>query len=131
MIRKYNHIDFEAIDSNGLTFGFDIKMLEIMENFTIESNGLPVCIISFIEYSPSKYTGFIYADKKFNSLHAIELKTFVEQARNMYNMTRFETTSLDCNILNRWHSFLGFECEGVKKNYIDNKDFRMWRMLWA
>jgi hypothetical protein len=52
-----------------------------------------------------------------------------EQAKEL-SLSRMETISLDDGLHDRWMSFVGFEKEGVKRRYINGKDYAMWGRLF-
>jgi hypothetical protein len=64
-----------------------------------------------------------------NMRDGIEVKKFLQDMIVKYNPVRIETTSLDMPKLNKWHSFLGFKCEGTKRKYFAGKDYKMWSIV--
>lgn len=43
---------------------------------------------------------------------------------------RMETLCLDDKLHTRWMTFLGFESEGVKRQWIGQDDYRLWGKIW-
>lgn len=134
-IRPFEVGDANYIDHNGLTNGVERFSLEEMSKitphtYTLTDDGRPYVLICFFEYTDNCYNGFFVCDKDMKPRHAIKLKKFIDATAKWLKAKRLETTSLDCDILNRWHKFLGFEKEGTKRKYYGGKDYNIWGRLW-
>lgn len=116
--------EFSCFDGMGSVFNIDGSV-----KFTIEDEGEIICILVAIEYSESKWKGFLLASTKMNAIHGEIVKEVVKEFFTIHNVSRLETESVDCEKLNRWHEFLGFELEGKKRHYIGEKDFNIWSIL--
>lgn len=58
-----------------------------------------------------------------------QVKNALKIARDEYGIRRFQTASLDDEMHNRWHRFLGFEDEGTMKEYsINGEDYKQWAL---
>lgn len=55
---------------------------------------------------------------------------WINEMQDIYDIDRMETVSLNDKLHKRWLSFLGFEIEGIKKNYLYGQDFLMWGKTW-
>jgi hypothetical protein len=50
-------------------------------------------------------------------------------AKDEYGIRRFQTVAVDDNLHNRWLSFIGFEVEGLMKEYsVDGEDYKLWAL---
>lgn len=136
MIREFIERDLKEIKENGFTnmsiIGDDTPSFLInIGASTLIDGDIPIIIIGFLEYTKSCYTAFLICSKDMTAKHARELKKFLFNIADILKAKRLETTSLDCDILNRWHKFLGFTLEGTKIKYCDDKDYNIWGMLWG
>ena len=95
----------------------------------VNEEGVVKAIPFWFEYSPSKYSCFILMAEDFEPRDAVVVKAFVKETFLSYNMSRLETLSVDCELLNRWHKFIGFEHEGTKRNYVGDTDYNMWSIV--
>jgi hypothetical protein len=135
MIRDFKESDLENFEDNGLTVGIDRKelllTLEKGNVWTLEDNGKVRIIIAIIEYAKRCYYGLIYGAKDLNKYDVMKLKKFMNKKCYELRMIRLETTSIDKDYINKYHRFLGYKEEGVKRNYYgDGVDYKMWSILW-
>lgn len=137
MIRKYKPEDFDNIERNEFySEGFigsdrfkEMLLNENVHTFTQTDGDNVLCIIVFFTIGQGIYQCGLVFSQSYLSMYAKEFKNFLYDSINAYNIRRLETESVDCSILNRWHDFLGFTMEGVKREYVDFKDYRMWSIL--
>lgn len=59
-----------------------------------------------------------------------ELRKWLFQVREDLALCRMETECIDDDLHNRWMTFLGFDCEGVKRKFYMGKDYKVWGRLW-
>lgn len=134
MIRDFKKSDLENFEDNGLTVGMDrYELLTTIEDgvWTLEENGKIRIIIAIIEYAKRCYYGLIYGAKDLNKYDVMKLKKFMDKKCLELNMIRLETTSIDKDYINKYHRFLGYKEEGIKKNYYgDGNDYKIWSILW-
>lgn len=131
-VRKFRESDLASIETNefscfdgmGSVFNIDGSV-----KVTVEDGDEIICILVAIEYSESKWKGFLLASTKMGATHGGIVKEVVKEFFTTHNVSRLETESVDCEKLNRWHEFLGFELEGKKRRFIGDKDFNVWSIL--
>lgn len=134
VIDGFDQTDLEWMNVNKFT---EMSLMEgilqspsLCSHTIVDSAGDPFIIFFAIEYSPTKFSGFLIASNDFSGVDKMRfVKKFVKNSFLSYNMTRLETLSFDCDELNRWHKFLGFELEGTKKKFIGNKNYNVWGMI--
>lgn len=113
----------------------DIEALENIlscgayDSYSLIENGEVKVILCFYKYHADNYSIFIMASQNMNSRDAIKMKRLLEDAKRLLPIERLETTSEDCDKLNRWHYFLGFHVEGVKRRFLHGKDYKMWAIV--
>lgn len=133
MIREYQDGDINGMELNGLTLGINkdefIALLPQLNAVSVVSNNSVKVIIAFYEYDEKCYYGFILASKEMSISDGKEVKRYIDNKMKELKALRLETTSLDNDILNKWHLFLGFELEGTKRKYFNGKDYKMWGRL--
>lgn len=129
-IHKLELNEYHGIDAIGATLDQYAAYLLKFHSWTLEYEGKVQCILSTNELVPGTYMSGILLSKDFNPICAKEVKKFIhEYVIPHFNMTRLETDSVDCEVLNRWHEFLGFTSEGVKRKYLNGKDYRIWSIV--
>jgi len=57
------------------------------------------------------------------------IRKWIEEQAQELALNRLETISLDDGLHDRWMRFIGFEKEGVKRRYINGKDYAMWSRI--
>lgn len=134
MIRAFEKLDARRLKANGFS-GFE-NMDYVFNDPTFykqtledEVTGAVLCIIVFKRYWGNNFVGFFLMGQEIEPLHARQLKRFVENVIIDFEMERLQTDSFDCELLNRWHKFLGFELEGKRKKMMMGKDFNSWAIV--
>ena len=56
---------------------------------------------------------------------------WVKEIRELYNLKRIQTISLDDELHKRWLGFLGFKEEEKRTGFMFDKDYIMWGREWA
>lgn len=132
MIRPFEQSDIEKIDLNN--FG-DKDLIKKLDNvlktscgFTLERKGIRA-ILFFRNYAENNYEGILVCSNKMTAFDGRRMKEFIYELMKDLQSRRIETLSLDDKKLNRWHKFLGFECEGIKRKYYKDKDYCVWAIL--
>lgn len=133
MIREFKTEDLDSIEVNN--FGDEdlinkLKpILNVFQAWTLEDKGIVKAILFYRSYANHNYEGFVVASIFMSAFDGQELKEFIYKLINRLEIKRIETLSLDCEELNKWHRFLGFKCEGIKRKFLKNKDYKMWAIL--
>lgn len=105
------------------------NVLALYESWTLIRDGVVRAIIFYRNYTENNYEGFFICSVDIDSFDAKELSGFITYIQQRLHIKRIETVSLDCDTLNRWHEFLGFTCEGVKRKFAKGRDYRMWAII--
>ena len=71
----------------------------------------------------------IYVKENF-MIYGKYIKKWLEDQRLIFQIRRMETICLPDELHDKWMSFLGFECEGTKKKWIYDIDYKMWGKVW-
>ena len=127
MIRDYEIGDILKIKANSFVFENTKSFIENekIEKYVLD-DGEIVGIAGFMEYHPTCYEGFFILRENLSIDNIKQLKKLLNSLIIAYKPSRLQTTSEDCETINRWMKFLGFECEGTRKKYMYGKDFKMW-----
>lgn len=86
-------------------------------------------IICFKRYWGNCFVAFFLVSEDLKPRHSVELKRFVHQAVIDLQADRVQTDSVACDVLDKWHEFLGFTFEGTREKMLFNKDYNMWGFL--
>jgi hypothetical protein len=134
MIREFTEEDLSNIELNDFGDGDLLtklkSVLKMYEGWTLEKEGIIKAILFYRNYAEQNYEGFLVCSLFMNGFDGQEIKDFIYQLRDRLGVKRIETLSLDCEELNKWHKFLGFTCEGTKRKFLKDKDYRMWAMTY-
>lgn len=58
-----------------------------------------------------------------------QVKSAIKIAQDEYRIRRFQTVAVDDELHNRWLSFIGFEEEGLMKEYsVSGEDYKLWAL---
>lgn len=58
------------------------------------------------------------------------IKTWLLEIRDTLSLRRMQTDCLDDDLHNSWMEFLGFDREGTRKKYFNEKDYGVWGKVW-
>lgn len=134
MIRQFEEKDLEFIDVNEFSdIGIyrNLILSDFMQKATLVDGEKVLCVICYMQYADYRYKAFFIMSKDFTAKYARELKKFVYFTAKELKAKRVETESLDCELINRWHRFLGMTLEGKKTRFLDDEtDFNLWSILW-
>ena len=134
MIRSFEKGDECKLKPNEFSGIEDVSHVFEDESFvkhTLDDDGEIKCILCWKEYIPKHYAIFFLMPEGVEFKHARALKRFLDDATLKLKPKSCITYSLDCDMLNRWHKFFGFErqrslvADGGLNNY--NK----WMIKWA
>ena len=128
MIREFENGDIDRLKANKYSDAEQHKhviLRDDVEKLTLEDNGEVVAIIGMYNYWGRNWYGFFLMKDGVELSHIKELKRIMFELINIKGMLRLETLSEDCPVINRWMEFLGFDCEGTKRQYINGKDYKM------
>lgn len=136
MIRRFDKLDLRRLRPNGYSTLTGLgEMAFIFDDPTFykqtleDENGAVICILCFKAYWQNNYLCFLMLSEDADFRHARQIKRFVYNVMEDFQCNRLQTDSLDCDTINRWHRFLGFELEGTRRKIINGQDFNMWAML--
>jgi len=134
MIREFIEEDLSKIELNNFGDGDLVNklksILKMYEGWTLEKEGIIKAIIFYRNYAEKNYEGFLVCSVFMNGFDGQEIKDFIYQLKDRLGVKRIETLSLDCEELNKWHKFLGFICEGTKRKFLKDRDYKMWAMIF-
>lgn len=134
---KKEHLEIMAIRNHEdrlLQNANTLACLEGSISFTAVRDGRIVCCYGIVPYlrdlADIWLLPSVYAEE-----HAVEMaresKRFLSEMQKDLGIRRMETICLDDDLHNRWMTFLGFEKEGTKRQYIGSMDYNMWGRVWA
>lgn len=113
------------------------KMLEMLEGgiaSTALADGRIICAYGINPYLEGVADIWLLPSVFVETKEAMRVargaKEWLEQMREDLALHRMETTCLADELHDRWMTFLGFECEGVKRQYFGGKDYKMWGRVW-
>lgn len=133
MIRPFEPPDARRLKANEFSGLRDIAWVWHDPDFykftLVDENSDVHCIICFREYWKDCYVAFFLISEDMPPIHARELRNFMDNAIDDLGARRVQTDSIDCKALNGWHEFLGFQCEGIRKQMMYGKDFRSWAIV--
>lgn len=132
---KVDHIDCMDVRDHEKRFNVEgLKALEGKVSFTGIIDGRIISCGGLVMYSetgaelwqiPSIYV------KQYAGQYARHIKKWLAEISADLGLKRMETISLDDPLHNRWMTFLGFEKEGVKKQFLNGADYAVWGKLWV
>ena len=133
MIRKFELGDHLKLEPNEHSRMGDIADVFFDDDFvkhTLDDGGEVKCILCWKQYLPKHYAIFFLMPDGVEFKHARALKRFLDDAALKLNPKSCITYSFDCDILNRWHKFFGFEQQ--RKSLLDQANgFNAWLIKWA
>lgn len=133
MIRDYQNGDEKKAKFNGFSDASIIPEVFADPTYvkhTVEDNGAVKIIACYREYAPSSYATFLLMAEDVGVSHCKELKRLLNNVTMKLRPKRVLTYSHDCDLLNRWHEFLGFKKEDENGVLIEGKKFNKWVMAW-
>lgn len=98
---------------------------------TLEDGGEVKAIVCWKEIAPRSIAGFFLVSKNIGMSHCRELKLFIKELIVNLRLELVLTYSVDCDELNKWHEFLGFNKEEDGRVSIGDKSLNKWVMRWV
>lgn len=132
MIREFEKGDELRLDANKFSDVGDISDVFEDDSFvkhTLEDEGEVKCILCWKQYLPRQYAIFFLMPDGVGFKHARALKRFLDDATLKLNPISCITYSHDCDMLNRWHKFFGFQRQ--RSSLLGAADgFNKWMIKW-
>jgi len=132
MIRKFklgDHLILKPNEHSGIGDILDVFFDDTFTKYSLEDEDDIKCIICWKQHFPKHYGVFFLMSDNISSKHARELKRFVDDIAEKMKPRSCITYSFDCDTLNRWHNFFGFEKQ--RKSLLDKADgFNVWLIKW-
>ena len=100
------------------------------EKYTLEDEGEIKCIICWQEFQPKEYVVFLLMPDGVQSFYAKTIKRFMNKTIKRLKPKLCLTYSFDCDMLDRWHKFLGFKQEDGAVLF-EGKKFNKWIIRWV
>lgn len=132
MIREFRRIDLRRLKGNEFSGKNDIGYIfdpEFYKHTLVDRNDEVKAIIFARPYWKKNFIASFLISENINLGDVRELKKFLYQAIEDIGVERIQTDSIDCPVINRWHTFLGFTLEGKREKMAYDKDFNMWGLL--
>ena len=134
MIRDYEKGDEALLNFN--RFSDPSAAPEVFESDeyvkkTLTDEGVIRVIVCWREIAPASLASFILMSKDISTRYFRELKRFIKNVIVSLGLRLVLTYSVDCEEINRWHRFLGFELDVEGKVTLGDKSFNKWVMRWA
>ena len=134
MIRAYKKGDELKLKPNKFSDVSSVDDIFDNDNYikhTLDDNGEIKCIMCWYNHAPDRYAIFFLMPDGVEFKHARALKRFLDEMTERLKPKSCVTYSFDCDMLNRWHEFFGFQKRDGDGVLIDNKKFNKWEILWA
>ena len=133
MIREFIKSDLDNFKPNKFSKYEDYK--EIFDDdeclkFSLIKNNKVAAIMCFHCYWGNNWQCFILIEENFKRVYMRHIKNFMDFAIGVIKPSRLSTDSIDCDLVNRFHKFLGFKLEGTREKYIYDENINMWAMIW-
>jgi len=134
MIRDYEKGDELRLNPNEFSEVTD-DMREIFANdrfvkHTLEDDGEIKCILCWMQYSPKQYAIFFLMPDGVEFKHARALKRFLDKETERLKPKSCITYSVNCDRLNRWHKFFGFEKQRDDMSTLSGQ-YNKWLIKWV
>lgn len=129
MIRAYEQGDELLLKPNEFSGYGDCAYIFDDEKYvkhTLEDDGKIYGMVVWFEYEPNRWGAWLLISVEIGMKHVKELKRFISGVIVDRKPERIVTYSLDCEVINKWHEFLGFEMDGTDTRVIEGKNFNKW-----
>lgn len=97
---------------------------------TIFHDGRVLACIGFLEMWPGVFEVWAWPSiyvEQYATVYLRTVKEYVKSIEDTFKPHRLQSAALADDVHDRWMTFLGFEKEGVMKEYsIDRQDYTMW-----
>ena len=132
MIRPFklgDHLDIKTNEHSSIGDIIDVFFDDSFIKHSLDDDGEIKCIILWKQYSPRQYASFLLMPESISMKHVRALKLFIDSASVRLGAISCITYSVDCDMLNRWHKFLGFKQQ--RDSLLDQvKGFNKWVLRW-
>lgn len=92
-------------------------------------DGLVQAIICFRNYWGACWSCFVLIAENFQLFNSCFLRNLIARYMDEQGAVRLQTESKADETLRKWHEFLGFTHEGVKRKMMFNQDYDMWAIV--
>lgn len=133
MIKQFNIKDLGAFLPNEFSNPDEIFPLfldakyEVMTVWGIDN--MVRAIICFRNYWGRCWSCFVLISRDFNKSDANRLRELMLRYIDERKAVRLQTESRSTPVLRKWHEFLGFKLEGIKRKMMFNQDYDCWAIV--
>jgi hypothetical protein len=134
---RKEHLDVMVLRDHEDKLFHDPRMVEALEGSIAETavvGGRVVCAYGIAPFMDTLAEVWLIPSVYVESTDGMKVargaKKWLEEMRIDLGTKRMETLCLADEYHDRWMTFLGFECEGVKRKYYKDKDYKMWSRIW-
>lgn len=134
MIRAYKAGDEDRLEANEFSSIDDVTWVfedDSFEKYTVEKNDEVLCIICWTEYCHKQYAIFFLIKEGAGMSEIKAIKKFLDQKTKELKPKTCITYSFDCDMLNRWHKFFGFERQRKILLNAGYDQYNKWMIKWA
>lgn len=133
MMKEFNIRDLGAFIPNEYSNPDEIFPLFQDARYTVRTlwgdDGMVQAIICFRNYWGRCWSCFVLISDKFAPANAARIRGLIQQYMKEQKAMRLETVSRADETLHKWHQFLGFTHEGIKRKYMFGKDYDCWAIV--
>lgn len=86
-------------------------------------------IVCFRNYWGRCWSCFVLISESFNKADAVKLRELMMRYIDERHAVRLQTESRSTDTLRKWHEFLGFTHEGIKRKFMFNQDYDTWAIV--
>jgi|GEM_PF-4184554 len=133
MIRPFQLQDLGAFLPNEYSNPDVVFPALVSPSFEVQSMVAPddavQAIVAYKNYWGNCWQGFLLIAERFPFPAARALRAHLHGTMALKNALRFQTDSVSCDCLRKWHEYLGFTLEGTRKKMMFNRDYDMWALL--
>lgn len=105
----------------------------VSPHFEVQSmvapDGSVQAIIAYANYWGDCWQGFLLIAERFPFPSARALRKHLHGTMAEKNASRFQTDSVACGCLRKWHEYMGFTHEGTRKKMMFGRDYDMYAIL--
>ena len=132
-IKPFKITDLGAFVPNEFSKPDEILPLFLDSQFEVQTlwgdDGLVQAIICFRNYWGKCWSCFVLIAWNFKPFNAHQLRTLISRYMDERAAVRLQTESRAVPALRKWHKFLGFEHEGIKRKMMFNNDYDCWAIV--
>lgn len=134
-IREFKIEDLRGFEPNEFSNCSELILMNIFEDeecfrYSYIDQGIVKAIIIFKEVEPEEYYGFFVISESFRFKDGRMVKQFMEHCARKLRPKKVFTASPICDVINRWHEYLGMVIADVKE--VNGKRVNIWELkAWA